>query len=409
LNTGFVSFMNVLNQLPGGTPDLHIGVVSSSMGAGDNFDLQINGCKRGGDGGALQALPRGACAGPGPSDAYLALSQDSVTGQVRTNYGAQSLPDAFSCIAMLGDTGCGFEQPLSAVRHALDPTLMPSGNQGFLRADAFLAVILVTNEDDCSAPDGTDLFDTASSRLSDPLGPLSSFRCNEFGHVCRVGGTLQHPSRTTAGTYDGCESDEHGKLEKVSNFVTFLRGLKADPAKVFFASIAGPPTPYTVKLEPSASRDDPGSWPLIDHSCTAPGDPQSYADPAVRLDQAVTAFGRHGVFGSICGDDMGPLLQSISSRLSRPLAPACVTVASVANPVCTVVDRWVYGDGTKHVASVPACADAPDVLPCWRLLVDGGACGDTDRRLEVKRDRGAAVTTAHLFTAVDCSGVPLRP
>src|SRR4029078_9630115 len=99
----------------------------------------------------------------------------------------------------------GFEQQLSSVRHALDPNLAPAGNAGFLRADAFLAVILVTNEDDCSVPANSMLFDPASRLVSAALGPLSPYRCNEYGHVCRIDGTLKHPPRTAAGQLEECQ------------------------------------------------------------------------------------------------------------------------------------------------------------------------------------------------------------
>ena len=48
-------------------------------------------------------------------------------------------------------TTSGFEQPLEAMYRALlDPEKL---NQGFLREDAFLAVIIISDEDDCSTED----------------------------------------------------------------------------------------------------------------------------------------------------------------------------------------------------------------------------------------------------------------
>ena len=63
-----------------------------------------------------------------------------------------SIEDVFRCIAPLGDVGCAFEQPFGADARAgrrRDGT-PPAENQGFLRDDARLAIVMLTNEDDCS-------------------------------------------------------------------------------------------------------------------------------------------------------------------------------------------------------------------------------------------------------------------
>jgi hypothetical protein len=398
LAAGFTELMTVLEQLPGGTPDLHIGVVSSDMGAGD-FDItEIPGCRRGGDGGALQFMPVGGCASTGLTEPFIAVRTDPATGQLVTNYGAQPLASVFSCIALIGDQGCGFEQQLSSVRHALDPALAPTGNAGFLRSDAFLAVILITNEDDCSIPADSRLFDPSSRLVSDPLGPLTSYRCNEFGHVCRIDGKLQHPPRTAAGPLEGCESAEDGKLDKVGDFVTFLKDLKHDPARVFLAAVTGPATPYTVSVS-DALIPDSSPWPRIDHACVAADD--SYGEPSVRIAQSVKAFGGHGLLSSICGDTMGPVLHEIAARFSRPLASSCVPTPSPTGPGCTVVDRWVEAGGRRAAQRVPSCDEAAGATPCWKLVDDAATCGVLAQRLEV--DRGGAPIDATLVTAIDCS------
>ena len=79
----------------------------------------------------------------------------------------------------------------------------PAENAGFLRPDAYLAIILITNEDDCSASPGQGpnnripLFDTRSNtNIASQLGPPANFRCNEFGHLCDDGsGNYTHPNR----------------------------------------------------------------------------------------------------------------------------------------------------------------------------------------------------------------------
>ncbi len=399
LAAGFTDFMTVLQNLPGGTPDLHIGVVSSSLGAGP--EMGIAGCPVGGDRGMLQTAPVGGCTQTGLTDNYIAVKTNPMTGQLDSNFGAQSLPDVFSCIALLGEGGCGFEHQLASVRMALDPALAPMSNVGFLRADAFLAVVLVTNEDDCSAPADTTLFSQSSQLVKDKFGPLQSYRCNEFGHLCLgTDGKLEAPPRQPQNgqeTLADCVSNEKGPLDPVADFVTFLKGLKGDPARVFLAAVTGPATPYVVGLTPPSIMDD-SEWPFVEHSCQAADG--TYADPSVRIAQAVKAFGGHGLLASICDDTMGPVLRQISTQLSLPMTAPCVPTPDPAGPGCTVVDRSVADDGTMSATRVPSCADANGAAPCWKLVADA-TCGAGSEHLQV--DRGGAMMPPTLVTAIDCT------
>src|SRR5882672_2316179 len=149
----FPRFMRVLEDaVPAGSSlDAHIAVVSSDLGvAAGGEDGTCN--SNGGDNGAFQSRPRGACAGP--RDHFIITN-----GAARNFDGA--IGDVFSCIARLGTAGCGFEHQLGSVRRALggDPAApMPPENTGFLRPDARLGIVLITDEDDCTAPAGSDLF-----------------------------------------------------------------------------------------------------------------------------------------------------------------------------------------------------------------------------------------------------------
>ena len=87
----------------------------------------------------------------------------------------------------LGESGCGFKHQFAAILRALgaDGHPAPAENQGFLRPEAALAIVMLTNEDDCSASPGVPLFDTGSNlNMASQLGPPTHFRCNEFGHLC---------------------------------------------------------------------------------------------------------------------------------------------------------------------------------------------------------------------------------
>src|SRR4029079_12838066 len=97
---------------------------------------------------------------------------------------------ALTCMAMLGDGGCGFEAPFASVYYALGKgNLLPGpsdqfhdpDNGGFLRLDAQLAVFMLTNEDDGSVGRSSLLLDPSVNSAMDPtgLGALQSYRCNE--------------------------------------------------------------------------------------------------------------------------------------------------------------------------------------------------------------------------------------
>ncbi|MBL4635617.1 MAG: VWA domain-containing protein, partial [Kofleriaceae bacterium] len=178
LAANFGNFINVLNNIEGGLPNIHIGVITTDLGAGP---YNITGCTGNGDNGVLQNAAVGPAGCSTPTDKWISDIGDEMGNRTK-NY-AGGLSEAFSCIAQLGVNGCGFEQPLESMRLALDNT---SGqNTGFLRPEAFLAVIIITDEDDCSAKDPS-IFnsDPSLDNINSAVGFLSSFRCFEFGVTC---------------------------------------------------------------------------------------------------------------------------------------------------------------------------------------------------------------------------------
>jgi hypothetical protein len=400
LLASFPVFANILKTLPLGLPDLHLAVISSDTGPG-KFDLSDRHCAFTGDHGQFQSAPRGTCVAPPLplGQTFLAASSN----QAVKNY-AGDLADAFTCIAALGDQGCGFEGQLKSVRWALDPFNLPTGNEGFLRPEATLAVILVTNEDDCSIPDDSDLVDPTQTLMSSPLGPLWSFRCNEFGHLCNINGTLQPPPRGAASNLQGCVSNDSpsGKLTHLSDEISFLKGLKEDPNQVIVAAITGPATPYSIEMIEQAS--DVEFHPNTVHSCVqATGE---YADPAVRITQWVNAFGANGLTQTICANSLAPAMQVIGDKIAALFGPACVSGAPTDPPgtpptSCRVVDRTLADDGSRRDTVLPSCAAAGAVPPCWVLTDDVSGCLNA-KRLTVNRGTSAP-SPALITTLYNCA------
>jgi hypothetical protein len=230
----------------------------------------------------------------------------------------------------------------------------PAQNQGFLRPEAVLAILLLTDEDDCSAPPDTTLYSLngGTQSVSNPLGPIANYRCNRFGHLCRdpagaQPGALSPPPLAPPADATGdplglalsdCVPSDAGTglLTPVSSYVDGIKALKTDPSRIVVGAIAGPVAPYGVRWVPpqSAPPSESGQlWPNVLHSCGPVGnvntnpavaqqttDP-SFGNPAVRVNQWVQAFGDNGVIGSICDTDYGATLDAFAAKIAQRLAP----------------------------------------------------------------------------------------
>jgi uncharacterized protein YfcZ (UPF0381/DUF406 family) len=229
-----------------------LGVVSTDLGAGP---YTIGTCKPKGDEGRLLHAPHGAgCAasyprwleGPSPT-----LAQD------------------FACVAKLGVGGCGYEQQLEAALRAL--TAQPE-NAGFLRSNAPLAIIFISDEDDCSAKD-EKLFDPDDAAL----GALST-RCVRLVD----------------------------KLHPVARYSVGFRALKDNPKRVVVAAITGPAGP--VQLDPGLPT---GMKPI----CSSPQ--LGEATPGNRFAELVQSLGERGVQASLCDGDLSNALDVIGKAIER--------------------------------------------------------------------------------------------
>jgi hypothetical protein len=366
----FPAFVAALDAFPGGRPNLHLGVVTTTV------DIGVQGFGPGcpspaaADNGLFVNTPRVATGCSGPTGRFIFDVKNSAGGRT-VNYPG-TLDQVFSCIAQVGATGCGFEAPLEGMKRALDGT--HPENAGFLRTGANLAIVIITDEDDCSVRDAS-LFGLGSAAA----GP-GDFRCQPlYAYTCD-----QPISASGPGTYDNCTVRTGSYLADPGYYYAFLTSL-VPAASLYVAVIGGDPatsiqtgmitTPFSqsLALEPSCTATINGN--------TAIG------RPGIRLASFAQQLGGHGLYQSVCQSDYSSALSQIGALVDRIASP-CLTGAidttdtDGANPglqpACKV---WESG------ATIPMCqmidAATPDpasAAPCVWFGADA-VCAGTPAQL----------------------------
>lgn len=365
ITTNFQRMIEELEMLDGGLPNVHIAVVSTDVGAGS-----YQGCRVDGDDGSFQSQPRIAgCSGP--QGAFLIDVDDGNGGRSR-NYQGQ-LADAFACVAKLGIQGCGFEQPLESMRRALDGN--NPMNAGFLRPDALLAVVFLTDEDDCSASSPLLFGDDPS------LGPLSSYRCFEYGITC------DGPSDPRApGPRENCRAnDDSLLLEPIDEYIAFLRGTKRFESQLLVAAITGDDAPVVVSTTSDGA-------PELEPSCNIDASDEKGADPPIRMARFLAGFSQNDR-SRVCDGDLSGALKQIGQLIVRGLEGACVPgdLADTSDepgiqPECEVSELGT--DPAATPTRLPRCNNPSTPndstnLPCYSLEEDTAKCGHTPTALRV--------------------------
>jgi len=372
LANNFPNFINVLQSVPGGLPNVHLAVVTTDVGT--------KGAEDASPGPAIGQVGNGGCSGTGKAGNMqvngapvtgVYISDILVTGGTRqTNY-TGTLAAAFSTMARVGAGGCGFEQPLEAMRRALENN---PNNAGFSRPDAVLGVVFLTDEDDCSLRHSSMLGPEDAV-----LGPLQSFRCARFGVTCATGGNTTD-EMNTVGTKGMCrENATSPYITDVTPYRAFLNTVKNDTRKIVVAAIMGTTTPYQVEL-----RAQPGGGPTVNalaHSCayTGAAGPE-VADPPARLQAFLDLFPDRSASSTICQQDLSGGLGSVATLLSRAIGSPCigVTLADVDPATAGTQYDCVVEDAVGAITTpIPACGTAGPAT-CWSLVPNPTTCTQAD-------------------------------
>ncbi len=141
LAANFPAFVQVLDHFTnadGQTIDYHVGVTTTGV----SKDYEID-----------TGLPWNIPESQDGEDGH--LQQGSGCGMPRRwlERSDTDVATKFSCIASVGTGGPSDEMPLEGARLAVTERMADSSNAGFLRSEALLALVILTDEEDCSRPD----------------------------------------------------------------------------------------------------------------------------------------------------------------------------------------------------------------------------------------------------------------
>jgi hypothetical protein len=316
LATGDVNGDGAADFMP--PESLHVGFVSTDMGAGPSRGVPT--CAAGlGDDGILRSRSRvttAPCMATYPSGVFEFARTDDASAFAAT----------LGCVADLGTGGCGFEQQLEAGLKAVTPSaarpwtapgyepprfsdgsgvtdVLPghgeSANAGFLRPDSLFGVVFVTDEEDCSVID-YGLFETGNPRyMSVPL----NLRCNTFGDPAM------------------------GVVHPVQRYIDGFLGLRRAPANLVFSAIVGIPPETeaaaaagdfaTVLSNPNMIPRPNAMGTNLEPSCSSAN---GVAYPPIRLVQVAAGLrfeGANVTVSSICTSSFASAIDGIVARLAE--------------------------------------------------------------------------------------------
>jgi hypothetical protein len=370
LQKNFPDFMKALQNIQGGLPDTRIAVISTNFGAGPTALGRE--CPVLGDKGAFQA--KAGCGLDTTKSGYF-LTMDSKGAQNFTG----TLPEVFSCMAKLGNEGCGFEHQLQSMRAALAASETPSslapGNRGFLRKDAFLGIVILSDEDDCSGEGDALIYKDRAA------GQSGSLRCALLGHVCND--QAIPASKTFTSTLAACkpyqrqDSEKATRLINVQEFVKFVKDLKGgSDEKIIVSSIIGwsddPQAPYSLRERTLDSGETELELsPVCSQSMTGS------AAPGIRLHSFTRSF-KHNTVHRICEADLKSAMTQIGDKMAALIDPTCLKNVTLVDtdlakagvqPDCQVTDRLRNASGGYTDQPLPGCAPGGP-SPCWEVAHD---------------------------------------
>ncbi len=231
-----------------------------------------------------------------------------------------------SGIILTGDYGCGYERGLEAIRLALGE--LQSSQPGFLRKDAQLVIVVLSDEEDCGA-----------------VGDIEEGVAGIRAKACYYAAKGQDP--------DGNEVKGLTPVKEYHDFLLSLKDNKEGMVKFLaFVGMKDPKDPSSTKIE--YTKDPAGSTWNIKPACEVPRCARNCdasnesclsackAFPGTRYIELAQMFGYNGAVDTICQNDFFSNLSCSPS--------ACPSRFKLSSPVENPENIHVYINGQLQPA-----------------------------------------------------------
>jgi hypothetical protein len=388
-------------------------------------NMSTNGSRLG-DAGELQMVDTLSCGIIDPAARWLQMLT-----LTPANYTGDTTQDLTCLLGNLPQGACAYQQLLRAAATSASAT-GPAYLSAFVRKNAYLGLVLISDEDDCSTfPDG-------SMFAPDIPSETTSLRCATRGHACAAQnlsypttGPVTAPLTDCRARTDSCPATADATLPTscspladVHLLAERIKALKSSEDKVTVAAIFGWPltdadlSTATYKVapipNPHPAHDQPSTihdlWPICydpDHPPSSPDPETGYdpvaaaygAKPGLRLSAFVDEFREQGLKFSVCQPDWSDAMTMVGETLRKSLQNICLDARLVdadpstsdIEPDCLVdlflpkVEEVSTPSTSACVLStsessewtrtrIPRCDTADAGAPCWKVTIDNTRC-----------------------------------
>jgi len=449
LQSQFPRLLDALKDPSDGTlPDLRLAIIDSDLGSGGAYPSGSCGPKTLPDGtsstygdlGRFQMIGAQAC---GVTDAS-ALWLENNKGQA-VNY-TGDIGTVFSCLATnLGTLGCGLEHSLQAFEFALVTDGIGNTNQRqMLRPSAYLGLVFLSDEDDCSAAPDDGLFGDKPELRNE----AASLRCGTRAHAC--GGVnltetppgfpttmpFLAPFSTCAARTDDCPDQTDtsvpttcSPLRGLATMATEIKALKSKPdEQIFVAGIFGWPlsdadmatASYRIAPIPNPNTADTAHptvfdyWPVCYDPNHLPNNPDPVtgfdataaywgATGGLRMSTFVDQFGDNGLKFSICQPDFSAAMSKIGSALSKKMQNLCLPAIYAQLTTCTAnyLIPDANGNPIRQPSPVPKCNAQQSNAPCYSLATNPTTCPGAAYVVQLSQGIDAGVSSLPYGTVLE--------
>jgi hypothetical protein len=291
-----------------------------------------------------------------PLDPYVAFGPEG------TNVPGDNVEGALKCLLPQGVNGCGYEAQLESMLQAINPAAdWNQGNRPFLRDDATLGIVMLTDEYDCSVnpPEGYQWFTDPMYDTYWEVNPNTGTKTQATSAVC-WNSSVECGQPDQNGVYADCNPVDNGILQPVDRYTNYLVDYLQDSGKnVVMLTLVGVPEVFEHSHEPPFQpiaggidalvyrRWRDGAWPAGD---ILPGDDQTAAEKEWM----------HGIAPGCIGED------TMGGFFTQAMPPCRIS------EVCQALDGEEPWDVRCCMESI-CDADATDAMRCLAYAMRNAA------------------------------------